>query len=258
MSDGDSRTDRRVCLLTGASGGLGTWICQHWADDYDIVAVYRRRWPAVPSQGFTPVDPLDPGAQPATRPVFAVQADLTSEGACDRVVEAALNRFGRIDVLVNNAVSSTWAPMLGNSRLLDSATSQMVMNVVVPLRMAATVARLFWQGRDDENRAANRNVVNVSSIAGVHIYAWSGQSVYAASKAALNHLTGHMAEEFQPVGVRVNATAANSFPSIVSTERAAAAIRRLDEGDANGRIVIVDGDADEEVQLEPYQKRASA
>ncbi|HWE55849.1 MAG TPA: SDR family oxidoreductase [Acidimicrobiales bacterium] len=255
MSDGDSR---RVLLLTGASGGLGTWICQHWSDRYDIVAVYRRRWPAVPSQGFTPVDPLQPEAPLTTREVFAVQADLSVAGACDKVVEAALNRFGRIDVVVNNAVSSTWAPMLGSNRLLDSASTQMVMNVVVPLRLATTVARLFWQGRDDENRAANRNVINVSSIAGVNIYAWSGQSVYAASKAALNHLTGHMAEEFRPVGVRVNATAANSFPSIIPTERAAAAIRRLDEGDANGRIVIVDGEADEEVQLDPYHKPANA
>jgi NAD(P)-dependent dehydrogenase (short-subunit alcohol dehydrogenase family) len=184
--------------------------------------------------------------------VFAVRADLTDERECDRVVELALARYDRIDVLVNNAVSSMWGPMLGSDDLRRSANSQLVTNVLVPLNLAAAVARQAWQGRDEQNRLRNRNVVNVSSVAGLRIYAGLGQSIYAASKAALNHLTGHMAEEFAPLGVRVNATAANSFPSIVSTARAADAIVRLDEGRDNSTIVVVDGEEDTVIQMGPF------
>jgi len=249
---------RRVCILTGASGVLGSYFCTHFADRYDIVAVYRRNRPQVPAQDYEAVDPLEPGRPlaDAGRPVFAIQADLTAAGDCERVVEAALARFDRIDLLVNAAVASTWAPMLGSERLLASALGQLTTNVVVPLQMAVVVARAFWQGRDEENRRANRNVVNVSSVAGLRLYAGSGQSMYAASKAALNHLTGHMADEFSAIGVRVNATAAESFPSIVSIERAAEAITALDTGSLNRSIVVVDGDRDEVIQLETYAPAA--
>ena len=245
---------RRVCLLTGASGQLGAYFCQHFVDRYDIVAVYRRNRPPVASQDvryFDPVAPERPVGQNERR-VFAVQADLTDERECDRVVELALARYERIDVLVNGAVASVWSSMINSDHLRRSGYNQLMTNVLVPLNLAISVARQFWQGRDEENRANNRNVVNVSSVAGLRIYAGSGQSLYAASKAALNHLTGHMANEFAPLGVRVNATAANSFPSIVPTSRAANAIVRLDGGDENGVIVVVDGEADTDIQLSPF------
>jgi NAD(P)-dependent dehydrogenase (short-subunit alcohol dehydrogenase family) len=142
--------------------------------------------------------------------------------------------------------------MLGTDRLLGSAAVQMATNVIAPLRLSTAVARHFWQSRDEENRRHNRNIVNVSSVAGLRLYPFSGQSVYAASKAALNQLTGHMAQEFAALGVRVNATAANSFPSLVPTWRAADAIMTLDESALNGAIVVVDGDADEVIQLDPF------
>jgi NAD(P)-dependent dehydrogenase (short-subunit alcohol dehydrogenase family) len=101
----------------------------------------------------------------------------------------------------------------------------------------------------DENRGANRNVINVSSISGQHLFAGEGQSIYAASKAALDHLTGHMALEFATIGVRVNAVAPNSFPSNVPTSRVVRAIEHLDAGGSNGTIVVVDGGADHEIRL---------
>jgi NAD(P)-dependent dehydrogenase (short-subunit alcohol dehydrogenase family) len=183
-----------------------------------------------------------------------VQADLTDDKECSRVVELALARYDRIDLLVNGAVSSVWSSMLYSDHLRHSGYNQFVTNVLVPLNLSTVVARQFWQGRDLENRANNRNIVNVSSIAGLNLYTGSGQSLYAASKAALNQLTGHMADEFAAIGLRVNATAANSFPSIIPTSRAADAIVRLDRGAENGVIVVVDGETDTDVQLSPYQK----
>jgi NAD(P)-dependent dehydrogenase (short-subunit alcohol dehydrogenase family) len=225
-----------------------------FSDRYDIVAVYRRNRPLIAAHDAVWVDPLAPKRELSDndRRIFCIQADLTDERECDRVVELALARYDRIDLLVNGAVSSSWGPMIGSDYLRRSGYRQMVTNVLVPLNLASAAARLAWQGHDEENRANNCNVVNVSSVAGLRIYPGSGQSIYAASKAALNQLTGHMAEEFAPIGVRVNATAANSFPSIIPTSRAADAILRLDEGTANGTIVVVDGVEDEVIQMKPY------
>ncbi len=253
-ADSDSGGRRRVCIFAGASGRLGSYFCSNFADRYDIVAVYRRNRPLVASQDAALVDPVAPDRELASnrRQVFAVQADLTDERECDRVVELALARFDQIDLLVNSAVSTTWGSMITSDMLRRSGMSQLVTNVLVPLNLATAVVRQAWQGRDEENRLKNRNVVNVSSVAGLRIYTGQGQSIYAASKSALNQLTGHMADEFAAVGVRVNATAPNSFPSIVPTSRAAEAIVRLDVGSDNGTIVVVDGEEDSVIQMRPF------
>ena len=254
MSTGDAEPARRVCIFAGASGRLGSFFCANFADRYDIVAVYRRNRPLVSTHDAALVDPVEPQRELASnrRRVFAVRADLTEERECDRVVELALARFDRIDLLVNGAVSTTWGSMIASDNLRRSGQSQFATNVLAPLNLATAAVRQAWQGRDEENRLNNRNVVNVSSVAGLRIYPSQGQSIYSASKAALNQLTGHMADEFAAVGVRVNAMAPNSFPSIVPTSRAAEAIVRLDEGSDNGTVVVVDGEEDSVIQMRPF------
>jgi NAD(P)-dependent dehydrogenase (short-subunit alcohol dehydrogenase family) len=250
----DAEGRKRVCLLTGASGTLGSDFCARYADRYSISAVYRHHAPVAASQDATFVDPLDPGAELAVNehPIFAVQGDISIETDCERIIDVTLARFGRIDLLVHAATFSVWSPMLGTDRLRRSAAGQFITNVVVPLNLSALVAERYWATREVENRMMNRNIVNISSVAGLRLYPRSGQSVYAASKAALNHITGHMAWEFDAIGVRVNATAANSFPSLVPTARATDAIVRLDEGNDTGTIVVVDGDEDRVVKMDPF------
>jgi NAD(P)-dependent dehydrogenase (short-subunit alcohol dehydrogenase family) len=245
---------KRVCLITGASGTLGTDFCARYRDRYSIAAVYRRHPPVAASQEGGFVDPLEPDrALPANEhPIFAVQGDISVDADCERIVEATLARFGRIDLVIHAATYSVWAPMLGSDALRQSAYGQFVTNVASPLNLSLIVANRYWKGRQVENRMLNRNIVNVSSVAGLRLYPRSGQSVYAASKAALNHLTGHMAMEFDDIGVRVNAVAPNSFPSIVPTSRASDAIVRLDEGNDTGVVVVVDGDEDHVLKMDPF------
>lgn len=257
MSAGEEGADegqKRVCLFIGASGALGTDFCNRYADRYSIVGVYRQHPPVTASQSARFVDPLDPDREvPANEhPIYSLQGDVNNEADCERIVEVTLARFGRIDLLVNAAVHSMWAPMLGSDTLRRSGTAQFATNVLAPLNLSLIVARQYWQGRYVENRMMNRNIVHVSSVAGLRLYTKSGQSMYAASKAALNHLTGHMAAEFATLGVRVNATAPNSFPSIVPTARATDAMVRLDECMLNGAVVVVDGEEDRIVKMEPY------
>jgi NAD(P)-dependent dehydrogenase (short-subunit alcohol dehydrogenase family) len=233
--------DRKVCLLTGASGALGSAFCRLYRDRYQIAAVFRTRTPQPPSQLSRWIDPLDPlrTLSENANQVFAIQADLTDDGEVQRIAELTLARFGRVDLLVNAAVHSIWAPIVGSAVLRESVERQFQVNALVPLRLATELAETFWRDRDQENRVIGRNVVNVSSIAGIYVYPGQGQSVYSASKAALNNLTCHLASEFAAFGVRVNATAPDSFPSLVSTERVAESIVRLDEGEMNGQILVL-------------------
>src|SRR5215467_5183669 len=208
---------KRVCLLTGANGRLGTAFCKAYSSRYDIIAVYHSQPPLAATQDQTFVDPLEPARElpENAHPVFAIQADLAHDRELDRIVELALAHSGRIDLLVNLAAWSVWAPLLDSDRILESMQQQFRINSIVPVRLASIVARMFWRNRMKENIASNRNVVNLSSIGGIYVYTDTGQSVYSATKAALNHLTYHMANEFWSIGVRVNAVAPNAFPSLV-------------------------------------------
>lgn len=248
MSTGPDRVagERRVLLLTGAGGRLGSEFCRRQGARYDIVAVYRANRPAVPSQVEQFVDPLalDAALPDNESTAFTVQADLEQDGEVERVVDLALARFGRVDVLVNNAAFSRWHThgLIDGDAALRDVDRHFAMNVGVPLRLSVRLAQRFWRDRADENRAYNRNVVNVSSLAGSKLFTGSGQGVYAASKAALSMLTRHLGAEFAAFGVRVNALAPNSFPSIVSTRQVADAIVTLDDEAVSGRILAVDAD----------------
>lgn len=240
-------SERRVCLLTGASGLLGRTFCATYRDRYDIVAVCRRERPWFPAQDARVVDPLDPARDVGenAHPIFALRADLLRRGEPRRVVETTLARFGQLDLVVNAAMATVWSPMLASYDLVNSTAAQFALAVDVPLRLATIAASLSWQADAARNRERNRNVVNVSSVAAMRVYRGSGQSVYAAAKAAMNQLTAHMAVEFAAVGVRVNAMAANSFPQLVSTQRAADAIHALDASERTGALLVVDGEQDE-------------
>jgi len=232
---------KRVCLLTGASGRLGTVFCSSSANEYEIIAVYRRHPPAWPSlsrlsSSIQTKEPLDP--------IHAIQADLRDAADQQRLVDTVLAKFGKVDLLVNSAVHSVWASMLETNRVIDSAAAQFQMNVIVPLQLAVLVARTFWRDHTVENLQANRNIINVSSIAGSRVYPNLGQGVYAASKAALDQLSRHMADEFSTIGIRVNALAPNSFPRIIPTPGVIQALKKLDQGTMTGRVLILDRDGE--------------
>lgn len=231
-------------MLTGAGGTLGSAFCRLYAARYDIVAVCRHRRPDAVSQLESFVDPLDPHTEPDENrsPVYLVFADLEQDADLERVVDVTLARHGRVDLLVNNAAYTGIHQhgLVDGTGSLDDAERQFRTNVGVPLRLAVRFAQRFWRDRDEDNRRHNRNIVNVSSLSGSQVYPHKGQAVYAASKAALNHLTRHLAAEFGTFGVRVNALAPNTFPQVVSTESVAEAIVRLDREHATGRILTVD------------------
>jgi NAD(P)-dependent dehydrogenase (short-subunit alcohol dehydrogenase family) len=227
----------RTCLLTGASGTLGSAFIARFADVYDIVAVRLTHpvYAATTDQQF--VDPFSGQQQP--RPgVRSVVTDLTDPQAVNDLISLLRREMGQIDLLLNAAAIRAWQPLLRPDS--DTVAARVFdVNVIGLLRLTTGVARAFWCADPAANIAANRCVVNISSIAGCYVYPDLGQAMYAASKAALNHLTYHLASEFWDIGVRVNAVAPDTFPGRVATDAVLDAIRDLDAGDQTGQIVPI-------------------
>jgi len=234
--------DRRVVLVTGAGGALGSALCAAFLPSADVVAVHRSAPPPVPSQRQRWIDPLDPAGElpENARAVFAVRADLATEGAVERVVEIALARFGRIDAVVNAIGRGAPGSTLASSAALDGALTAFAVNAVIPARVAAAVAREFWRHRPGENRRRNRGVVHVGHHAGLDEHRGS-PAVLSATKAALHALARHQAEEFAAIGVRVNAVAPLAFPARVALESVVEAIHWVDGSDVTGAVVVIDG-----------------
>ena len=234
--------ERRVCLLTGAGGRLGSDFCRRYRSQYDIVAVYRRRPPPVAYQDTSPVDPLNPraGLLADRDRVFAIRANLADDNDLIRMVDMVLAVHGHVDLLVNAAVQARRDRLVSlaeRSAWLDNA---FYVNALLPIRLAAIIAHRHWLWSRDENAAMGRNIVNISSSASVGLVPHAGLGVYSATKAALNMLSCHLAEELGPVGVRVNVLAPTSFPGLIPTSAVSDAVVDLDQSGLTGCIVGLD------------------
>jgi 3-oxoacyl-[acyl-carrier protein] reductase len=135
---------------------------------------------------------------------IAVQADVADDADCRRMVETAVREFGRLDVLVNNAGTTSFIKHDDLEKVsLDDWQRILSVNLIGPFqcaRAARTALRASGSGE----------IVNVSSVAGL---AGTGSSIpYCASKAALNNMTVTLARVFAPA-VRVNTVA----PGFITT-----------------------------------------
>lgn len=229
---------KRVCLLTGASGLLGSAFIERQVDNYQIVAVHDQNPIWFPTQDQEWVDPLAPLHRTCaiTRRVYSMKADLSRPAEIDRLVTEVISRFGGVDLVVNGAAVYAWSHLAG-AHALNDADKVVGVNIMAPLRISVRVAQLFWRSNPDDNIRANRNIVNVSSTSGSLVHPDLGLGLYGMTKAALNHLTYYMASDFWDIGVRVNALAPTTFPAAIPTETVVEAILRLDESTETGQIV---------------------
>jgi 3-oxoacyl-[acyl-carrier protein] reductase len=132
--------------------------------------------------------------------------DLTKSGVCDELVQKAVDEFGQIDIIVNNA-GYTWDGVAHN--MTDEQFQAMLeIHTVVPFRIiraAAPHLREPAKAERDEGREVFRKIVNVSSISGTMGNA--GQVNYSAAKAGVVGLTKTLAKEWGQFKVNINAVA---------------------------------------------------
>jgi 3-oxoacyl-[acyl-carrier protein] reductase len=136
--------------------------------------------------------------------VFA--GDLTKPGAPDELVQKAIDSFGKIDIIVNNAGYTVDAPI---HKMTDDQFQKMLdIHTVVPFRViraAAPHLREPAKKEREEGKEVFRKIVNVSSTSGT--FGNAGQANYSAAKAAVVGLTKTVAKEWGQFKVNVNAVA---------------------------------------------------
>jgi NAD(P)-dependent dehydrogenase (short-subunit alcohol dehydrogenase family) len=142
-----------------------------------------------------------------------VQADVTEVGAPDRIVQATLDRFGRLDVLVNNAGVADNGDFHDFSD--DRLARIMDTNFTAPFRIARAAIRPMLA-------AGAGSIVNIGSISGYVANKPQLQVAYNSSKAAIHQMTTTMAFEYAGRGIRVNALA----PGYVVSDMTAGGIAR--------------------------------
>ncbi|RLV04508.1 ketoreductase [Streptomyces griseocarneus] len=173
----------RIVAVTGAGTGIGRATTRAFADEgAHVVAIGRRNAPLEETAaGYDRITPLP--------------ADITAEGGPERIVQAVAEAHGRLDVLVNNA-GVVHGGALG-TLTPEVITAQLATNLVAPVLLAQAALPLL--------ETAGGVIVNVSTSVGQR--AWPGNSVYAATKTALELLTRSWAVELAPRGIRVVAVA---------------------------------------------------
>jgi NAD(P)-dependent dehydrogenase (short-subunit alcohol dehydrogenase family) len=179
----------KVVIITGGSSGIGRTAALGFAAQGANVLVTGRR--------ATILDEMV-AAHPN---ILGLVADAAEPSDAARTIAMAIDTWGRLDVLVNNAGAGALLSLADAT--VEQITKIFAVNVVGPSLLAATA--LPYLG------AAKGAIINISSTFGQKPGA--GLSHYAASKAALEHLTRCWALELAPLGVRVNAVAAGPTES---------------------------------------------
>ncbi|MFF8834530.1 SDR family NAD(P)-dependent oxidoreductase [Streptomyces sp. NPDC015130] len=185
-------TDTRIVVVTGAGTGIGRAAARAFArQGATVVAVGRRE------------EPLREAAEghPGIRPFVA---DVTAEGAAEEIVAAAVTVHGRLDVLVNNAGIASGGPLGTLDRSV--ITPLLETNLVAPVLLTQAAVPALKESRGV--------VVNVSTAVGQR--GWPANSVYPATKSALETLTGCWALELAPAGVRVVAVAPGAIDTPIA------------------------------------------
>lgn len=191
-----NRLDARVALVTGASRGIGSAVARRLAaEGASVVVNYAGR---ADSAGAV-VEAIENAGGAA----IAVQADVSDSAACAALVEQTIARFGRIDVLVNNAGITRDGLLVRMSD--DDWASVIDTNLSGAFYLARTVGRLMMKQRSG-------SIINMASVVG--IMGNAGQVNYAAAKAGLIGMTKSIARELASRGVRANAVA----PGFIATD----------------------------------------
>jgi NAD(P)-dependent dehydrogenase (short-subunit alcohol dehydrogenase family) len=225
----------RVVIVTGASSGIGEWVARRLDREGALVVMAARRR-----------ERLDALAAELSSAV-AVPCDVAEDGDRAHLVERALEAFGRIDGLVNNAGILKLVPATREST--EDFRHILEVDLVAPFDLAKRCLPSFRE-------RGGGSIVNITSMSAIVATGLQMPSAgYCAAKAGLAHLTRELAVQWGRYNVRVNAVAPGIFgtemtPGVTQTSEVPdffldrLALRRLGgEGDIEGTILFLLSDA---------------
>ncbi|CAB5069253.1 MAG: glucose 1-dehydrogenase [Actinobacteria bacterium] len=201
----DLRLDGKVALITGASRGIGAAMAAEFVAAGAKVMISSRKEAALVETAAAIESRFGDSVGDAQVAVF--EANAGNPEAAEACVSATIERFGRLDILVNNAATN---PYMG--KMIEIDLPRLDKTYDVNLRGAFVWAQQAWKQSMAEHGG---NIINISSIGGLSVETSIGH--YNVTKAALLHLTRSLAKELAP-GVRVNALC----PGLVKTDMARA------------------------------------
>lgn len=186
-------------VVTGASSGMGKAIVELFArEGANIVAVARRK---------DRLEALAESLKDAPGKVIPFEGDVSREESNVKAIEAAVEHFGRLDLLVNNAgVMDDMSPV-------GDLTNEM-MEKVLSINLHGPVYAMRKAVQVFEEQGGGGNIINVASLGGMRSVAGA---IYCASKAALISLTKNTAFMYLEKGIRCNAIAPGGINSEISS-----------------------------------------
>jgi len=192
------RLKNRVCLVTGASRGIGRAIALTFArEGADLIVNY--------SKSEEKAKEVANEIAKLGRKALLVKADVSNKDEVKAMVDKAIKEFGRIDVLVNNA-GITWKP----TKILEGTTEEwervLGVNLIGTYYCVQAVAPYMIKNKYGK-------IISISSLASIAT-TFGEQVAYGPSKAAVNNLTKRVAYELGPYNINVNAIA----PGLIKTE----------------------------------------
>ena len=222
-----------VALVTGGNGGLGQRICHALArEGADIAVMYAQSREQAEGVATELAATYQVNAA-------AFACDITDQAAVEGLVAAVTTRFGRLDILVNDAAFNKSVPFADlGGMTMELWDKIMAVNLTGPMRLTKAVAPVMKAG-------GQGRVVNISSVAGLTP---TGSSIaYAISKAGLIHMTRCMAVAMAPESL-VNCVApgllegtratANLRPEQVTNSAASSLLKRAADKDDCADMVV--------------------
>lgn len=208
----------KVIIITGASRGIGKETAKLLAKDGNkVIANYNK--------SEQQAHELQEELKKENIKIDIFKADVSKREECKKIVEYAINKYKKIDVLINNAGISMWGPFTD----ITDEQIEKIIKVNLYSAIAMTQEAIKYMIREK-----NGCIINMSSIWG--IVGASCEVVYSITKAGIDGLTKALAKELGPSNIRVNSIAPGTIETEMNTQLSEEEIKEIENETPLGKI----------------------